>query len=377
MNGRPNKDEVLRVQQEVELAGLDASEITQRLLRKYKPAQDERKRFCHNIRTIRYRLAKDGHVFEPCESMPPVGFPDKKVEEFEPKDWLQASEQLAEMYAKTQPYQESAIVRVHHDPPIGLFVSGDWHLGHLQTDYAGFRQAYDSFMGIDKLFMLLMGDAIQNFVRHGTMHPVFQQSMPPHLQERLVVGMLEEMMARDKILAAIFASLHDLRSEALIGHAAIEHLLQKIALPMGRNRLFVRLQIGKGTIKQEVPILLVHQSRYYSFLNRLHSARREYDLDIPAHIVVTAHRHAPGHSIVSMNARLYKYTSELAAQCDWPVVLGGKIVFVQTGTFQDDDYGRSFWGAKAGGWPQIVVVGKNPMETDVVTSFDAARKMLN
>jgi len=304
-------------------------------------------------------------------------FPDKKVVEFNKEDWLDICEKQTTLYEKDNPFQRDAIVRIYEDPPVGIFMSSDWHLGHLQCDISGFKRAFKAVCDINKLFILTNGDLSQNFVSHATRHPVFQQAIPPEAQQRLAICMLEDLQSKNKLLGVVASGEHDLRDENIVGESSLKQRFRELKIPVFRNRAFIRLQIGKNKVKCEVPILAIHKSRYGSILNKLHSAAREYQLDIPAHVILTSHRHTPAHSVVSLLDRLHGYTTALSKECNWPVVLGGKAIFIQTGSFQRDDFSYSFWGSDTtGGWPTIAIFYDNPILTDVVTSFNAAKKLL-
>jgi len=253
--------------------------------------------------------------------------------------------------------------------PYAVLFSSDWQLGSLGTDLELWKSHIETFLSIENMGMIVVGDLISNCYTHRTLVPVLSQVMSPVEQMRFVRELLEEIISKNKLISVTLSEEHDQRDARDTGMSALIEILRPLQVPLFDNRGCLILEVGK----QQYVLDIVHKSRYSSFLNELHSGNREARLHLPANVIVTAHRHRPA-------LGKYFWFQELADVlkfCNAPVTLGGEVFLVQTGTYEKEStYGNQFFGTLPSAELQILVFWPDEHRIEMATNFQSALKLL-
>jgi len=235
-----------------------------------------------------------------------------------------------EIYRKTRGGQEKATVKIDSDRPIVICYSSDWHLGSASVSHDQWRRHVDTLLNTPNLYMIAVGDYVDNFLKFRSIMPVLEQIIPPRIQFDVLEKIFDEMIKNDKLLAASWGNHDDERMENEIGFSLVEKMLRNKVPYLGGQGL-VTIETGD----QKYSHLLTHKSRYQSFLNKLHGAKRMYQLVWPARIVVTAHTHNPDYETY------FHYDTQN--------------YLVKCGTFKDHDgYSARYWTQGRIGVPALV-----------------------
>ena len=233
---------------------------------------------------------------------------------------------------KSKAYQSKVgiTIPVKTDRPVAIMYSSDWHLGSVATNYDEFMRHIDKVLETPNLYMVTVGDEIDNFYRFGTLRPIFDQIMPPELQMDMLRGILKELASQKKILAACWGNHTSEFAERAMGFDVMSQLVANKVPYLGTKGI-INLKIGDQTYDN----LVTHKSRYSSFLNRLHGNKREFQLTHPARVVVTAHTHVPDFETY------YHY--------------GVQNFLIKCGTFKIDDiHSMRYYGRGVMGTPTLV-----------------------
>ena len=127
---------------------------------------------------------------------------------------------------------------------------------------------------------------------------------------------------------------HEDFDERVFGEALTSYIYRHSTAPRFPNRGLLKLGVTCGGVEYRFPTLLFHKSRYRSFLNALHGAKREYQLSFPGRIVAGAHDHKPGIE--------YYWHNSLMRKAGYG--LGGRTILIKAGTFNQGKFGWRFWG---------------------------------
>lgn len=275
---------------------------------------------CNQCRHLKTTKPKTG--FNPVEQSPPL-FEYIKEHEFNLDDWLSHSNHFSNLKKKREIGQESADIEIKTDEPIAITYSADWHLGSSIVDYRQFTDNLRYFLNTPGLYMATVGDLIDNFSRFKNIMAVMNQVMNKEEQEDLLSAILDKLIESKKLLCVVCGN-HEWRDETIIGSSFIKRLMaEKERVPYMEAKGILNLKIGKISYTN----LLAHKSRFNSYLHPLHSAKRLYELEYPADVVVTAHTHNPGFEV--------SWRHGMAA--DQGTGIGGPVIFIRTGTYKIGD----------------------------------------
>jgi len=231
----------------------------------------------------------------------------------------------------------------------------------------------ERFLATPNLYMLLNGDLIHNVAVHRTLRAAFQQVMTPEQQMLAVADLAAELVERGKLLAVTLSEEHDMRDARLTGHSTLMQLLRDKKVPLFNNRGCLVLKVGGW----HYVIYCVHKSRYYSFLNQLHSGQREFQLGIPANVVVTSHTDRPAWGKYPWYPELRRLLEYLGESFPLPFTLGEEVYLVQTGSYEvDAEYGVRQFGLLPRPKPIILVFWPDRFKIAVVESFEDAERYL-
>lgn len=226
--------------------------------------------------------------------------------------------------------QDKINVSINTSQPIAITFSSDWHLGSVAADYDQFIDHIDYVLNTPNLYVITVGDEIDNFYRFNTLRPIFDQIIPPKIQIQMLRGIIDDLTKEGKILAACWGNHSSEFSEKALGFDIMEFLVNNQIPYLGVKGL-INLNIGD----QSYDHLIVHKTRYNSFLNRLHGNKREFQLTYPARVIITAHTHVPDFETY------YHY--------------GKRNFLIKCGTFKiDDNYSMRYYGKGCIGTPTLV-----------------------
>ena len=245
--------------------------------------------------------------------------------------------------------QRTAKVLIKTKCPIAVMFSGDWHLGDRYVDYETWVSDIEFLLSHDNLYMVDVGDDRQNLRVFRHLAAVFQQVLSPKQQAHMLRSVIEDLTAKDKLLAKVGGNHDEEFDQRIFGEALQSYLLEKMKAPFFPNRGLVFLTVGDI----EYSMLLFHKSRYKSYLRRTHGAMREHQLSYPADIIAGGHDHQPGME------HLHHYS--LADQEDRG--FGGETIFIKVGTYQDSDYGWRYFsnGGMVGNYTVVLFPDQKKM----------------
>jgi len=271
---------------------------------------------------------------------PPL-FPDKKEGEIHWREVIEVAKKQQKIHHKNQWTQDSCTIDLSNaTEPVAVVYSADWHLGSLATDYDTWQADIEYLMNTPRLYIASAGDLTENMRKFYTVAPILAQVIQPDIQEAMLRNLVIELVSKNKLLLA-GAGNHDVEfDEKLMGSSNVEKIISRL-VPFFNGKGLAKIKVGN----QEYTNLILHKTRYNSFLNELHGAKREYQLTFPADVVVTAHTHKPAWELY--------YHYEMAAELG--LGIGPYSYLVKTGTYKvDDPYSKRFWTKGVIGLPTIV-----------------------
>ena len=269
-------------------------------------------------------------------------FEDKKVaEDIGWREYVDLALKAQDINKRSSDIQRTASITIKTDKPIAITYTSDWHLGDGATDHASWLSDMEMMINCPYLYMIDLGDDRQNAKTFKVLSVVLGQVLSPKQQARLVKNLIDELTEKKKLLAKVGGNHDEEFDERLLGEALQSYLLAKIKAPRFSNRGLLKLKIGKETYTN----LLLHKSRYSSFLRTNHGNMREHQLSYPADIVASGHNHAPGFEIFN------RY--ELARDAGLP--FGGESFLIKTGTYQDSSYGWKYFHGGGMGNPTVIL----------------------
>lgn len=252
-----------------------------------------------------------------------ISFPDKKEPNFNWRDFLQSAIDLQRQKQEKDASQLEATVKIYTDKPFAVSFSSDWHIGSDYTDYNALLSHFDLWLQVPNLFVGLLGDHMDNFVKA-------------------------------KYKSGMFASLFGPQDQTDVLRAMFEGLGKKILFKSGGNHEyfsfdeagldvaydFYRAAGGAPYLREGGGITLVvndlityrvyakHKYRYHSSLNVTNAVKRMHDLESPFDVGVIGHYHSPS----------IEHTYR------WSGAMSKDIILIVTGSYKLDDK----WARKEG-----------------------------
>jgi hypothetical protein len=215
----------------------------------------------------------------------PVKFLDLKVSELDWRETLQAIKGTQQVVDNARLGQHDAHVSIQTAEPIVVVPSGDWHLGGYATDYETFEQDLDFILNTPHLYLVDLGDEIDNFTRFGAADAVLNQAIPPDVQKLLMTRILEALAEAGKLLARTWSNHVEGFDERVFG-GNIERFNSLCPYLKDDGRL--HLHVGG----MEYNLLVKHSFPGSSVYNKLHGAKRATRMDWPdADIAISGHTH--------------------------------------------------------------------------------------
>ena len=261
----------------------------------------------------------------------PVFLDKKKSKNINWREWFKNLEERQKLHQKTSSSQDEATVQIDTDKSIYVCLSADWHMGSATVDYQSLQNSFETILNTDRVYIITIGDLIDNFRSFRSLQPILSQVISPKEQKTILSSILQEFFDKKKWIAACWGN-HDIeRDERLYGESTIKDLLaEKLVYFNGKGTL--NLIVGE----QKYVIRMSHQFKGNSIYNPNHSMNRELKWNTPyADLIVGAHKHKP--AIQSF----YEY--------------GKRKALIQVGTFQTDDgFSKRWWSKGVIGVPTVV-----------------------
>lgn len=285
----------------------------------------------------------------------PPEFKDLKKSEFDYQEWLDLAAKHKDLSDRASPHQRHATINIPTDRPIAIAYTADWHLGSVSVDYPAWEKNIRFLMEQPDLYIAVLGDLIENFVRFRSVSAVLSQVVAPKYQRKMLRDIINQMVDEGKLLYATWGN-HDWEfSEKNGGESLMDEVYERV--PSFADTGIVQLNVGK----QRYTNLASHLNKFNSQFNRNHGNKQMYRMEFPADVVITGHNHAPDFET---------YTSYQDAQ-ELGMGFGGRSIMVKVGTFKTDDtYSKRYYGRPAIMIPTIVY---DPRQRDL-TVFESAEK---
>lgn len=260
---------------------------------------------------------------EPKQHVAPQ-FPDLVEEEFDWREWVKAAVEMQDLHQRAEITQNTCTVDLTAvDRPIAVMFTADWHLGSLGTDYRSWMQDIEYVIDTPDLYLGVVGDVKDNFRYFRDLSAILSQLFPPHIQTKMVGEVTKELVKAGKLLFHTWGN-HDYEWDtSMTGYSHMVELIHSAGVPFLSGQGLVNLLVGQ----QRYPTLVIHRTRFNSYLHTLHGNKRAYELIYPARIVVTAHTHNPDYETFTR----YDLAESLGEG------FGGTSYLVKCGTYKLND----------------------------------------
>ena len=251
-------------------------------------------------------------------------FPDLKESEFNWREWIDTAIEISDLNERAGTAQNTCTVDLSTvDRPIAVMFSADWHLGALGTDYTTWYNDMQYLLDTPGLYLAGAGDYKENIRYFKSLQSILSQVFPPQIQDRILAQVAGEMAERGKLLFMTWGN-HDYEWDInQTGHAEHVARFHEAGIPYLSGQGLVNLDVGA----QRYTTLVLHKTRFSSYLHTLHGSKRMYETMYPARIVVSAHTHNPDFETFT------RY--ELAAQRGED--FGGTSYLIKCGTYKTND----------------------------------------
>ena len=292
-----------------------------------------------------------------------VIFHDKKYREA--VDWRILAKHATttqEINDKLNDQQRTAEITIRTKRPIGVVFTGDWHFGDGATNHEAWYNDIERMLSTKHMYVIDMGDDIQNMRSFKTLSGVLGQALTPSQQAAALASLIDEMAENNKILAKVDANHDGEFDERIFGEAIQKYYRTKLNAPVFNNRGLLKLVVGSEVYW----IALFHKTRFSSFIRPSHGAYREFQMFAPADIIAGAHDHQPAMEALPM------YTTARSSGMG----IGGMTYLLKIGTYQDSEFGWKYF--HNGGFPLnwVTVLWPNEHRIQVFSEMDAASRFL-
>ncbi len=262
---------------------------------------------------------------------PVIEFPDKKKAEVDWEEWIDHLIGSQKLHRKADATQSEARIKIRCVGPFAVVFSADWHLGSVATEYERWKKDLRFILDTPNMGIITVGDLADNFTRFRTLKAVLDQLVKPEIQGKIIGGVFGQLVARNKILGC-WQGNHEAFDSTNIGKTVLYHKALEESIPFFKGKGRVVLDIN-GT---EHILVIMHKSRFHSYLHGLHSSKQEMKQYYPdADIVCTAHTHNPA-------AERFYYA-------------GKERLALRIGSYKtDDDYSKLYWQPGIIGCPTVV-----------------------
>ncbi|OGO14253.1 MAG: hypothetical protein A2Y53_03865 [Chloroflexi bacterium RBG_16_47_49] len=219
--------------------------------------------------------------------------------------------------------QDEATVHIDTGLPwIGIYFTGDWHIGSDDVDYQLWDQHQTKVLETPGMYEAIIGDERDNFVTPKFKTGLYKGLLNPEEQANYIKWYMEKLDSLDKIVARVTGN-HDFWTWDTSGLHFESFWYNSMKSPLLRNGGFVHLYVNGVPYE----LYLHHgQSLFNSNFNPNHATRRAYEFQGKFDVG------AMGHSHVAEAAHSWKGAD--SNQHD--------VIFLRTGTYKlSDQYARS------------------------------------
>jgi hypothetical protein len=206
---------------------------------------------------------------------------DKKIEDFNWRDWVKPIQELQSLASKGSGGQDFATWKIKTDKEICVVVLGDTQLGSWATNYDQFMQITEDILTIPDLYVILVGDLLQTAIKMRGVLEVMDNLIPPKFQMKFLDSWLAEI--KHKVIASTWDNHSVMRQEDAVGYSEYSEMFKRHTIYFGHIG-HLDTQVGDITYKWAVS----HFFTGKSLLNPLHAPMRYMrhegqDRDIAAH----------------------------------------------------------------------------------------------
>jgi hypothetical protein len=252
----------------------------------------------------------------------------KRVTIPEWRDLLNTAIGIQKMEEDAEDTQKYSEIRIETNGPVAIMYTGDWHLGSRMA-YEAWSEDIRFVLETPEIFMVDLGDSIQNMRTFKDLSGVLGQVLSPKQQAWMIRGIIDDLTSHGKLLAKVTGNHDEEFDERIYGQSVQAYLLEKMQAPRFKNRGLVKLKIGS----QEYTNVLFHKSRFRSFMRATHGSYREYGQFFPADVVAGAHDHEPGIESIWH----YGFARENGFS------FGGQSILIRVGSPQMSSYGWKYF----------------------------------
>jgi hypothetical protein len=206
-----------------------------------------------------------------------------------PADRLDGAELWRQHEEKTEEYlekvlnEDSRLINIDTDLPIGVVFLADMHVGARGTALRQMRLDAELIRNTTGLYAILGGDGWDNHIKH--LAAIIASDTTPSEQIKMFAYYLS--IFEQKILAMISGN-HEAWTKALAGIDVVQHLAQQRAIVYSKDGLKITLRVGL----QDYRIYIRHKTRFNSPMNPSHTIKRLYDYgDWPFDVGVRGDEH--------------------------------------------------------------------------------------
>jgi len=264
----------------------------------------------------------------------------KEPEKKNYKEWIQFANYIKQQFEKESQTIEQTAIKKFKEGPIVVVFSSDWHLGSLATNYEEFERNIDFILNTPNVYMVIIGDTIDNFLQFPDKSALLSQIMNPRYQKYMLKSILDELLRKNKILAVGWGD-HDSRFEEKLSGSDVIQELTANSVPYFAGKGVLCIEVGK----QRYSCSVMHRSRFNSSINETHGSSQEYRFFVPADINVTAHQHSPAYTVC--------YRMPVAREAG--LGCGGQVILIRTGSYKEKDiYSLRGWNKGQIGTPAVI-----------------------
>lgn len=221
---------------------------------------------------------------QPTGHIPPVVL-DKKFSELDIWQALSAMRGTQAVVHAAENGQHEVSITIQTDRPIVLVPTGDWHLGSYATDYESYERHLRYILETPHLYMIDLGDEIDNFHRFKSLEAVLNQALPPKVQKVLLEKVLAKLVDAGKILARCWGNHGEEFDERAFG-GSIDRFNDLVPYLKDDGRL--HLTVGETVYE----LFVKHNFRGSSMHHVNHGAKRALRMEwFDADILLSGHTH--------------------------------------------------------------------------------------
>jgi hypothetical protein len=168
------------------------------------------------------------------------------------------------------------------DSPICVAFTSDEHIGAHTTKYDALIQLIDTVQDTPYLYVVEVGDKIDNYLTGVIPQGMYEAIVPPEVQKRIAEHLFMKLKGR---LIAMIQGCHDEFSHKADDFDVNKWICKELGVPNLGHEGYVNLYVGE----QRYVIGARHRYKYNSSLNMTHtvkrfrSMKRDFDIGIIGH----------------------------------------------------------------------------------------------